>query len=511
MTAAHAQQRSTMAGIFARPALADENAGTAVYGRVRNALQAGKENGLGGAQSAFSAATAGKGGQPTLTVRKALGNITNARAGNVSGGSSLLGKQLQVQQHQGPLQKQQGPQAPPRRAFGDITNSALGNAAAQQSNGGSLLGKPPGSTSAKQELGPQASTSSSRQVLPRHEVYASDGVERLAGRGWKQLEAERQQAEEAGINTRAALVSSVMAAAWAPSQFLPVGTPDGPPPEPEGWPSATRMPPSVQDAPCSFTHPAVASTSCNPACRIIDACLHEGRQEVGFGCLACRSFTAIPSQRQTHLHFAVSRGLWHPKVRLQPSHSGSAASCNRFMGCACRHVDSQDCCWGIPHALTRPGTKLQDLACPRLCASVWRVRVRAHVCPGTPMHGCCIAMQPTCRGTATATLPWLQDCPPPAQHGSQHWHSWTQWICCQTSKSRPSTSVSMTSSSDLRAVAPSATLCCSEGSWAASHGRLWVVVVRTHMHARVFVCVCGHAPDCQMHMHQHGSCGRVHV
>lgn len=224
----HTHYQAHHAAMFARPAVADENAGAAVFGRVRDALHGPKDSGLAGIQPQLGGNAGGKsgfgGGAQQLTARKALGNITNARGPAAAGGSSLLlGKPTAAQQQQQELKgaPPRGPQPPPRRAFGDLTNSLGG---AKQALGASSLPKPVSSQQQQQQPGSQAVVAA-QQELPRHEAYAADGgVERMAGKGWRQMEAERLAAQDIAINRRVSMVTSTMASAWAssPNQFLPV-------------------------------------------------------------------------------------------------------------------------------------------------------------------------------------------------------------------------------------------------------------------------------------------------
>lgn len=92
-------------------------------------------------------------------MRKALGNLTNAKQ---QPGASTAGKQ--------------------RRAFGELWSIANNDY------------KPPSTSQAPSVAAVAADRS--QQIA---EQYAAGGVERLAGKGWNQLESERTQREEAEI------------------------------------------------------------------------------------------------------------------------------------------------------------------------------------------------------------------------------------------------------------------------------------------------------------------------
>jgi hypothetical protein len=195
----------------------DENAGSttmaAAKGGARGLLTArDKENSalpglpsakLGGAGAA-GGGKGGAGGTQAVQVapRRALGNITNTsgRAGGGGGAENAAdvgAKPLAPGPPAGPPQP-----APARRVFGiDITNS-LGSALARKPDSGK---PPPGGKNNRVAPAPLAQpgttpaaapallVKSASAPRPKAEMWAEEGVERQAGKGWRQLEAERVQ------------------------------------------------------------------------------------------------------------------------------------------------------------------------------------------------------------------------------------------------------------------------------------------------------------------------------
>jgi hypothetical protein len=115
----------------------------------------------------------GKAAQPVLPgQRKALGNITNR--GGLDSENAQPSKTPAA--------------AGPRRALGDITNNAK-----PQQQRAAAVDKPTGLMARPALTAKRAS---------RLEALAEGGVERLAGKGWQQLEAERREREDAEIDQR---------------------------------------------------------------------------------------------------------------------------------------------------------------------------------------------------------------------------------------------------------------------------------------------------------------------
>lgn len=187
----------------AAPLLQDENAFSSLGPQRMN-----KENGEGvlvgrGARAFGAALSGGKAGvQPLGAVpRKALGNITNATSS----------KSQQQLGGDGPDKSGSGKEGV-RRAFAELTNNA-GAAAGPNSSGKGGFGGGAAKPQPLQQLQPAPLGSRSVHTAPRDfpsagkapskaELYALGGVERLAGKGWAQLEAERRQREVAGVQQR---------------------------------------------------------------------------------------------------------------------------------------------------------------------------------------------------------------------------------------------------------------------------------------------------------------------
>ncbi|EIE27394.1 hypothetical protein COCSUDRAFT_55407 [Coccomyxa subellipsoidea C-169] len=121
-------------------------------------------------------ATGGK--TPGLGRRKALGNITNTerKAGDTA------------------------PATKPRRALGDITNATP--------------------VQSSQSKAKHAETNLQKSALPQSyakqvalkslaELYAEDGVERMAGKTWREMSKEQQQRDDADIKRRVTAFTSV--------------------------------------------------------------------------------------------------------------------------------------------------------------------------------------------------------------------------------------------------------------------------------------------------------------
>ena len=118
------------------------------------------------------------------SARKALGNITN--------------RATQQQENATPFKNTPAVHAH-RKALGDITNATpAGPGLASKP----LLEKQQKSSAAKSRLSKQKS---------KAEIYAEDGVERLAGRSRSQLEADRELRDMQDASSRAAHVASFCA------------------------------------------------------------------------------------------------------------------------------------------------------------------------------------------------------------------------------------------------------------------------------------------------------------
>ncbi|KAF5832932.1 hypothetical protein DUNSADRAFT_11012 [Dunaliella salina] len=179
----------------------DENAGLMHHGihdkENSSSFVVGGSRGLAGSG-------AGKNVLQPPSGRKALGNITNTTSKQQPGSS-----------FGGAPEKGGKAAAPARRAFGvDITNSG---ALKQQQ-------QPPGDPSSVkrkplQALEPQQppQTCSKQQLLPKSkaEVYAEGGVERLAGKSFREQEVDRLQREERDIDQRVKQLTSAMSM-WKP-------------------------------------------------------------------------------------------------------------------------------------------------------------------------------------------------------------------------------------------------------------------------------------------------------
>lgn len=122
---------------------------------------------------------------PTST-RKALGNITNRPSG--------------LQQESFPKSASK-PGLAQRKTLGDITNTTPA--------------KPALSAKAlpQKAVLPKVSASISSRVQPQSqaELYAQDGVEKLAGKGKQQLDSEREARDLADIRYKAAYIASLPA------------------------------------------------------------------------------------------------------------------------------------------------------------------------------------------------------------------------------------------------------------------------------------------------------------
>lgn len=147
------------------------------------------------------------------SVRKALGNITNT--GTKQAGSQGFGADKASS-------KPAPGSAQPRRAFGvDITNNSASALKQQQQappSEPSLKRKPfqPLETQ-QQQAAQQPSQPSVRPQQPRSkaEVFAEDGIERLAGKSFREQEADRLAREEQEIEERVRQLTSAMSM-WKP-------------------------------------------------------------------------------------------------------------------------------------------------------------------------------------------------------------------------------------------------------------------------------------------------------
>jgi hypothetical protein len=166
-----------------RPHLQDENA-MALHHPLH--LKAGG----GGADDISGALRKGTPNLPAL--RKALGNITNSKAGMVGGG--MEGGAVPGKTPGGV-----------RRALGDITNSNAAAPSAQKT-----AQKPLAVRLAPTLQQQQPSTAAAMAAPPtsRADLLAMGGVERQAGQGWEQLEAGRVAREEAEIQRRLASLAN---------------------------------------------------------------------------------------------------------------------------------------------------------------------------------------------------------------------------------------------------------------------------------------------------------------
>ncbi|KAK9907676.1 hypothetical protein WJX75_007993 [Coccomyxa subellipsoidea] len=115
---------------------------------------------------------------PGLGRRKALGNITNTDRKPGDNAQALKS----------------------RRALGDITNATPVQPSQSK----------PKSVEAKLH-NPALPQTHARQVALKSlaELYAEDGVERTAGKGWREMNREQQQRDDADINRRVAALTSV--------------------------------------------------------------------------------------------------------------------------------------------------------------------------------------------------------------------------------------------------------------------------------------------------------------
>lgn len=123
--------------------------------------------------------------QPLVAARKALGNITNTTAKQAPGAAEP-GKTV-------------------RKALGDISNSV-----AKKDGQLKEALKPPAAAPVVQTAAAPKS---------KAEIFAEDGVEKLAGKGWDELERERELREQAEIKQRVRMSAAALAQAW-PSSYL---------------------------------------------------------------------------------------------------------------------------------------------------------------------------------------------------------------------------------------------------------------------------------------------------
>lgn len=151
------------------------------------------------------------------SARKALGNITNtgSKQQQLNQGKAAADNSSKGQGSS----KQAAGQPSSRRAFGvDITNSgalkqqqAPDDSGVKQRRPLAPLEQQQPRSSVKQQA--QASQQQPQSKLP--ELWAEEGVERLAGSSWAQQEAERLAREERGLEARVKAVTSAMGA-WRP-------------------------------------------------------------------------------------------------------------------------------------------------------------------------------------------------------------------------------------------------------------------------------------------------------
>lgn len=148
--------------------------------------------GLGVGDGGNGGGFAGKGASSMPSVRKALGNITNSKAGLGAEGGAPLGKT---------------PAGAPsvRRALGDITNSNAAVPSAQKATQKAPLTiKPAPVLQQRQPLSAVAVTTEHSRL----DVLAAGGVERRAGHSWEQLEASRLAREDAEAQARLAALAN---------------------------------------------------------------------------------------------------------------------------------------------------------------------------------------------------------------------------------------------------------------------------------------------------------------
>lgn len=182
------QTITKMLGI--RSVVQDENAGSRFGEGTRNKENAGRSTVFGGKAAL----------QPLgVSTRKALGNITNMKGGE----NAMPGPALKP----GASSSKEG-----RRVLGDITNSGASKRPFEQSKSKPAL--QPSSHSTQQPLQPVIRA----PIVTRSkaEIYADEGIERLAGKSWRELEAERKQREDAEIQSRVHRLTSSLPV-WRPS------------------------------------------------------------------------------------------------------------------------------------------------------------------------------------------------------------------------------------------------------------------------------------------------------
>ena len=144
----------------------DENSGAPVHSK--------------GFRDVENSATAGK--PSAKAPRKALGNITN-----------VTGRTEKVSKGKPPSSTL----PPPRKLpFGDLTNSF-----------------PPVKPAAPKQAAKQLQAAPAAVVKSRldalAEQYAKDGVENLAGKGWKQLKEDAENRQDEAIAARVAAITSI--------------------------------------------------------------------------------------------------------------------------------------------------------------------------------------------------------------------------------------------------------------------------------------------------------------
>jgi hypothetical protein len=184
----------------------DENS-SALLGRT---LGAAKSH-FGGGDAKFGKGTPAANAKGLSSARKAFGNITNQGPAHPSS----------VQ----PSKTSANAPATARKALGDITNSAKPSQEQQQGTGQPKAEKPSASI--------DEAVAAERDRLA--ELYAKDGVEKLAGKGWKELQADMEARENAEImdrllrivNPNRPYITGVSMRRWMPRPFRALPATEG--------------------------------------------------------------------------------------------------------------------------------------------------------------------------------------------------------------------------------------------------------------------------------------------
>ena len=135
--------------------------------------------------------------------RKALGNITNINATAKQDGAMSADKKNVA------LLK-------PRRALGDITNSAAGPSRGLPTPGGVVKPKAAAAPHAAEprhalfQQQPETAAPRPTEATTKAELFARGGIERMAGKGWAQLEAERLREEDSAIKQRVRMLAAAL-------------------------------------------------------------------------------------------------------------------------------------------------------------------------------------------------------------------------------------------------------------------------------------------------------------